>query len=197
MKRTILVCTAAVVFAGSAWAQGKEAAPPAAPPAGMDMMKMGPAARKPTDEKKTKKEIDEFFKKNEENMMKGDLEAAANMIDFPIYMATDDLKGVPEAKESTREQYMAMMKPFYEHMPKGMKMTHKPTVTVLSDSLVAVTDDFTTTGDKMKMSGRNAGLLVKRDGQWKWKTMVEAGWGGMPMGADKMGGDKMMPEGKK
>ena len=192
MKRTILVCTAAVVFAGSAWAQGKEAMPAAAPPAGMDMMKMGPAARKPTDEKKTKKEIDEFFKQMEATAMKGDIEASANMIDFPLYMATDDLKGVPEAKEYNREQYIGMMKPFYEHMPKDMKMTHKPTVTVLSDSLAAVSDDFTTTMGKMKMSGRNAGLLVKRDGQWKWKSMVEAGWGGMAMG-----GDKMMPEGKK
>ena len=73
-----------------------------------------------------------------------------------------------------------MMKPFFENMPKDSKMTHKPTITVLSDSLAnVVLDDFTMTIGKQKMSGRNAGLLVKRDGQWKWKVMVEAGWGGM------------------
>lgn len=49
----------------------------------------------------------------------------------------------------------------------------------LSDSLVNVVDDFTMTMNKQKISGRNAGLLVKRDGKWMWKTMVEAGWGGM------------------
>jgi hypothetical protein len=59
MKRSIVVCIAAVVFTGSAWAQGKEAKP-AAPPAqggamNMDMTKMGPMARKPTNEKQTKK----------------------------------------------------------------------------------------------------------------------------------------------
>jgi len=37
---------------------------------------------------------------------------------------------------------------------------------------------------------------VKRDGQWKWKSMVEAGWGGMkPPSAG--GSGQMMPEGKK
>ena len=32
---------------------------------------------------------------------------------------------------------------------------------------------------KAKMVGRNTGVLVKRDGKWKWKVMAEAGWGGM------------------
>ncbi len=59
-------------------------------------------------------------------------------------------------------------------------MTHKPTITVLSDSLATFTDDFTLTTGGKKYNGRNGGLLVKRDGQWKWKTMYEAGWGDMP-----------------
>jgi hypothetical protein len=206
MKRTMLVCAAAVVFAGSAWAQGKEAAKPAAtpPPAqggamqGMDMTKMGPSARKPTNEKQTKKEVEDFFKKMEEAMAKGDMDAATNAVDFPIYMVTDDQKGVPEAKEFTREQYVAMMKPFHDSMPKDMKVTHKPTITVLSDSLVNVVDDFTMTMGKQKMSGKNAGLLVKTDGQWKWKSMVEAGWGGMAPHQGASGSGQMMPtEGKK
>jgi SnoaL-like domain len=192
MKHTFLVCTAAVVFAGSAFAQGKEAkpaAPAAAPAQGgaaaqgappMDMTKMGPMARKPTNEKATKKEIEDFFKKAEEAGKKGDMEAMTSMIDFPVFMATDDLKGVPEAKMYGREEYVAMMKPMYENMPKDMKTTHKPTITVLSDSLANVTDDFTMTMGKQKITGKNASLLVKRDGQWKWKSMVEAGYGGMP-----------------
>ena len=158
----------------------------------MDMTKMGPRARKPTNESQTKKEVQDFFKKAEETGKKGDMEGMLSRVDFPVYMATDDLKGIPEAKEFSREEYTAMMKPFFENMPKDMKMTHKPTITVLSDSLANVVDDFTTTMGKQKMTGRNAGLLVKRDGQWKWKVMVEAGWGGMhpPQGA---GGGWQMP----
>jgi hypothetical protein len=211
MKRTILVCTAAVVFAGSAWAQGKDAKPAAgaaAPAAqggamqgngmqGMDMSKMGPQARKPTNEAATKKEIEAFFKQMEENMKKGDMEAGLAAVDFPVYMATDDMKGVPEAKEFNREQYTAMMKPMHDNMSKDMKMTHKPTITVLSDSLANVVDEFTMTMGKQKMSGRNGGLLVKRDGQWKWKTMVEAGWGGMAPPSAGGSGQMTPPEGKK
>ncbi|KFA91698.1 DUF4440 domain-containing protein [Archangium violaceum] len=204
MKRTILVCITAVAISGSAaWAQDKAKKPAEQKPAaaseqapGMDMKAMGPGARKPTNEKQTKKEVQEFFKQQEELEKKGDFEASLATYDFPIYMVTDDLKGVPESGEYTREAYAAMMKPMFEGMPKDLKVTHKPTITVLSDSLVSVVDDFTMTQGKQKVTGRNTSLLVKRDGQWKWKTMVEAGWGGMPPeGAS--GGAQTPPEGKK
>ena len=162
----------------------------------MDMTKMGPQARKPTNEKESKKEIEELFKKMEAAEKAGDMDAMLAAVDFPVYMATDDMKGTPEAKEVNREQYVAMMKPFHDNMPKDMKTTHKPTITILSDSLANVTDDFTMTMGKQKITGRNAGLLVKRDGQWKWKSMVEAGWGGMaPPGTG--GSGQMMPDTKK
>lgn len=188
MKRLMIVCLAAVSFAGSAGAQDKAQQP------AMDMTKMGPGARKPTNEKQTKKEVTEFFKQQEELGKKGDMEAALMAYDFPVFMVTDDLKGVPESKLYSREEYVAMMKPFYENMPKDMKMTHKPTIVVLSDSLASFTDEFTMTMGKQKVSGRNAGLLVKVNGQWKWKALVEAGWGGMGEGS---GGSAMPSEGKK
>lgn len=170
MKKMIAACILTVGF--TAFADAPAAGAP-------DMSKMGPAARKPTDEKKTKKECEEFFKKMEAAGAKGDLEATVAMHDFPVFMATDDLKGVPEAKNTSKEEFVAMMKPFYENMPKDTKTTHKPTYTVLSDSLVAVTDDFTMTMGKNKVTGKNAGLLVKIGGEWKFKAMIEAGWGGM------------------
>lgn len=224
MKRSIVVCIAAVAFAGSAFAQGKapENKPATGTPStgtaatgtsaqggsmdaksgaqggmGMDMSKMGPGARKPTNEKQAKKEIEDFFRKTEEASMKGGMDAMLAAIDFPVYMITDDTKGVPETKEYTREEYTAMMKPMYDNMPKDMKMTHKPTITLLSDSLANVVDDFSMTMGKQKITGRNMSFLVKRDGQWKWKVMAEAGWGGMgpPSGA---GGSGQTPtEGKK
>ena len=149
-----------------------------------------------TNEKQTKKEVQDFFKKMEDTEKHATVEDQAAMVDFPVYMATDDLKGVPETKEYSREQYIAMMKPMFENMPKGMKMTHKPTITVLSDSLVNVVDEFSMTIGKQKTTGRNAGLLVKRDGQWKWKVMVEAGWGGEPP-SGTTGGAQMPSEPKK
>jgi hypothetical protein len=66
-----------------------------------------------------------------------------------------------------------------ETMPKDTKMTHKPTIKVLSDNIAIFTDDFTMTIGKQKLKGSNAGMLVKIGDQWKWKSMIEAGWGGM------------------
>jgi hypothetical protein len=167
----------ATLIAGTAWAQDKDAKAPAA---GMDMSKMGPASRKPTNEAKTKKEIADFFKAQEEMEKKGDLEGMWASVDFPVYMMTDDSKGVPKSEEWSKEKYIAVMKPMMEGMPKDAKVTHKANVTVLSDSIVNVTDDFTMSAGKNKMSGRNLSVLVKRDGKWKWKVLGEAGWGDMP-----------------
>jgi hypothetical protein len=51
---------------------------------------------------------------------------------------------------------------------------------------------------KQKITGRNASLLVKRDGQWKWKSLIEAGYGGMAMSPEGAGGGAQKPaEGKK
>jgi hypothetical protein len=153
---------------------------PKAPATGApDMTKMGPWTRKSKNEKQVKKEILDLFKQEDELAKKADFEGHLALIDFPVFMTTDDANGVPEADTWNKERYTAQMKPFWENMPKEMKVTHKPTIVVLSDSLATVTDDFTMTMGKQKLSGRNAGLLVKRDGKWMRKSFVEAGWGGM------------------
>ncbi|MBX5482262.1 MAG: hypothetical protein IRZ16_10565 [Myxococcaceae bacterium] len=146
---------------------------------GVDMTKVGPAARKPKNEAAIKKEIMAFFKKADEAK---DFDSMVALHDFPVFMITDDANGNVEAKLFTRDEYVEMMKPMMEHMPKDMKVTHKPTITVLSDNMANVTDAYTMTIGKQKVSGKNSGFLVKKNGQWLWKTMEEAGWGGMGHG---------------
>ena len=171
-----IICAGLLVLASfSSAAEEKKAAAPAG---GMDMSKVGPWSRK-TDEAKVKKEVEAFFSKCDEVEKKGDMQAQMAQVDFPVYMTSDAAGGKIEASEWTQEQWQQMMKPFYENMPKDMKVTHKRNVAVLSDSLANVTDDFTMTMGKQKLAGRNAALLVKRNGEWKWKAMTEAGWAGM------------------
>lgn len=171
MKTLLRVCT--LLVAVPVFAEAQEA----------DLTKVGPGARKVTDEKKTKKELEAFFKAVDEADKKGDFDAAVAAIDFPIYMATDDLKGVPEAATYSKEAYVAMMKPMLEGMPKDLVITHKRTFAVLSDSLANVVDEWTQTVGKVKTTGKNATLVVKVGGAWKLKSMVEAGWGGPPPAA--------------
>ena len=99
MRRSILVCVTAVALAGSAWAQDKEQKPAAAPAQGqgpaMDMTKVGPMARKPTNESQTKKEVQDFFKKQDENHKKGDLELPPSAIQRPARRAVFDARLIP------------------------------------------------------------------------------------------------------
>lgn len=153
---------------------------PPPPSAGMmDPSKMGPMARKPTNEAQAKKEIEAFIKAEDALLAAKNWDGLLARIDFPIFMVTDTLAGVPSTQSSTREAYLAEMKPFWEQMPPTSSTRHKLTVSVLSDSLANVVDDYEMTMGKTKMKGRNASLLVKVNGQWKYKTMTEAGWGDM------------------
>ncbi len=145
----------------------------------MDMSKLGPGARKPTNEAKTRKEIEAWYKDGDALEAKKDWEALINRTDFPVFMLTDNMSGVPSAEAYTREAYVAMMKPMWEGMPAGSTMKHKLTIAVLSDSVANVVDDFDMTMGKNKVKGRNALTLVKVAGSWKAKTMTEAGWGDM------------------
>lgn len=155
----------------------KPASTPGAAPA-MDYTKMGPASRKPRDEKAVRKEIDAFLKANDESAKKNDMDGMLALIDFPVYMVTDDAKGAVEAKAYTKDEYVAMMKPYFDNAPKDVSTQHKYSTTVLSDALAQVMDDSTMIIGKTKIPGTSVNLLVKRDGKWLWKTMVEAGWGG-------------------
>jgi hypothetical protein len=179
MMRPSAAALALCCLAAPALAQEKKEAPPAAADAGAgpDMSKMGPWSRKPTNEARTKKEVAAFFEEEDALMKKRDFDGMLARMDFPVFMLTDDSKGVPMAKQYSREDYVKEMKGFWDSMPKDMKVTHRPTVTVLSDSLVTVTDDFRMQMGGKNLSGRNQAFLVKRDGKWMWKQMAEAGWG--------------------
>jgi hypothetical protein len=141
------------------------------------MPKMGPAYRKPTNEAQTKKDIEAFIKAEDALLAKRDWAGMMARVDFPVFMVTDTLAGVPSAMETSREQYEAEMKPMWEMMPPGSSTKHKLTISVLSDSLANVVDDYEMTMGKEKSKARNTSVLVKVGGQWKYKMMMEAGWG--------------------
>lgn len=131
-------------------------------------------------EAKDRKEIQALFARMEEAAKKGDLDAAAAIIDFPVLMVTDDKKGEAAGDTWTREQWEKVMKPFYSRPMEGA-VKHKPAVFLLSDSLATANVEWTMKGGGKTTSGRNALLLIRRAGEWKVKSFVEGGWGDMPM----------------
>jgi hypothetical protein len=154
-----------------------------------DMSKVGPWTRKPTNEAQAKKEIQDFYKKDTEIMSKGDFDAMVQTVSFPVYMLTDDEKGVVKGQTFTKDEWVKMMKPMMEGQMKDMKVTHKPNITVLSDALAVVVDEFSMTMGKEKMAGKNLQVMAKIDGQWKIMSSVEAGWGAMSPPEQQKGAD--------
>jgi hypothetical protein len=130
---------------------------------------------KVTNEKKDRQEIQAVLKQFEAAGKKGDLDAATALVDFPVLMVTDDSKGQGMADSWTKEKWVEQMRPFYKQpMPA---VTNKPTITLLSDSLAVVTNQWSMAMGKKKVSGRNAMQLVRVDGKWRVKSMTEGGWG--------------------
>jgi len=162
-----------------------KAAPEAKPAApAMDMSKLGPATRPVKKAKKIRREIMAFLKKEDAIMKKHDLAASMALIDFPVWMATDNSRGEAMGETCTQEAYEAMMKPFYDQpMPKGLKMMRKNAITLLSPSLAVVVSTWTMRMGKKRSTWKSASLLVKKGGVWKSQVMAEAGWGDMPKAA--------------
>ena len=130
-------------------------------------------------EAKDKQEIQALFRSMEAAARTGDLDAAAALVDFPVTMMTDDSKGEATGDAWTREQWTEVMKPFYGKPMKDMKVTHKPTIFLLSDSLASVDDVCTMTQGGKTMTSRNSMFVIRRDGKWRVKAMAEGGWGDM------------------
>jgi len=174
MLGTAILGTVILALAAApALADDKGMAPAGAPP---DMTKMGPMSRPVT--KEDKKGIDELYKKMDEAWKKGDVEALAQNVDFPVIMLSDDSTGAVKHFEATRDQWVGMMKTF-ANMPKDMKMVHKHAATFLSDTLAVVIEDTQMTMGKMKGKWKGLAVVTLKDGAWKFKQMAEAGWGDM------------------
>ncbi|QSQ20705.1 hypothetical protein JY651_36560 [Pyxidicoccus parkwayensis] len=146
----------------------------------MDMDKMGPWTRKPTQEAKTKKDVEAFLKEEDDIMKRRDFQASLSRIDFPIFMVTDDSKGVPKGEAFDEQKYTQTMKPSMEQGPEVKDLKHNRTLTVLSDSLVSFSDEYSMTMGGKKRVGRSSGLLIKTHDGWKWKAYFEPGWGDQP-----------------
>ncbi len=160
-----------LVLSSSLALAAEEKAAPADPMAGW-------APKKVMKEAQDRKEIAAFIRAMDDAGKKGDLAAAAALVDFPVLMVTDDKDGQASAVPWSREQWTQVMEPFYKQPMQG-KVTHKPTIFLASDSLAALDDVTTMTMGKKSMTSRNTTILVRKDGKWRVRVMMEGGWGDM------------------
>ena len=169
--KTLALALMTLLLATPALAQDKPAAP--------DMSKMGPWAKTVTNEKQSQKDLDAWFKAWMAAEAKGDLDAMVGMLDFPVLMMTDSMAGEFRWTPIQKDAWTAMMKPFMDPgAQKDMKMSgHKKTCYVLSDDLASCEGQVTLAMGKQKMTLKNHWIMTRVGGQWKGKSMMEAGWG--------------------
>ena len=132
---------------------------------------------KVTNAAKDKQEIQALLHTMEAAGKSGDLDAAAALVDFPVTMLTDNSKGDGMGEAWSREQWTQVMKPFYDKPMKDVKVTHKPQIFLLSDSLASVDDVCTMTTGAKTVTTHNSSFVIRRDGKWRVKAMAEGGWG--------------------
>lgn len=137
----------------------------------------GWVARKIADEKKAKQEIEVMLEEIHKAYRDGNIAEAAFWMDFPVQMVTDDWKGEVLESEWDRETWLDRMAPLFANPVHEMQRTHKHAIFVISDSLANVDDQQTVHMGKSTVTIRSSSLVVRKDGQWRMKSVVESGWG--------------------
>jgi hypothetical protein len=124
-----------------------------------------------------KKGIEAMLTKVDNAWKAGDIATAAAAVDFPVYMVTDDSKGNVYTETWDKDKYMATMTEAMKGMPKDVKVKHNRKYDFLTDDMAMLYDNATMTMGKQTVNVRSAGLVIKKDGQWMMKSMMEGGWG--------------------
>ena len=100
-----------------------------------------------------------------------DVEGMADQAMFPLNEVTDG-----SAESVDRANFVAQMA---EQLGQSTDFTMESTRTphFINENLVFVITDATFTADGFSQQVRYGDLLVKCDGDWKFQTMVQGGWG--------------------
>jgi hypothetical protein len=136
-----------------------------------------------------RKEIMTLLRTMEDAWKRGDLDAAVALIDFPVLMVTDSSKDQAFGETWDRERWVKEMAPMYKPNP-GMKVAHRATVFLVTDALTSASDESTMTMGPKKITSRSAMLLVRKDGKWRVKSMIEGGWGDAMASHERASGEK-------
>lgn len=100
-----------------------------------------------------------------------DVDGMADQAMFPLNEVTDG-----RAESCDRRRFVAQMA---EQLggSGAVSMDSVRTPHFINENLVFVITDATITTDEFSQQVRYGDLLVRCDGQWKFQTMVQGGWG--------------------
>ncbi|MFH8795858.1 DUF4440 domain-containing protein [Streptomyces sp. NPDC017941] len=129
----------------------------------------------PTDEDRSS--LDAWFAAYDAHSAKRDVQAMADLAVFPLNLVSDDSAGNGRSAQWDREQFVGTMTHVMGEGSQDITFESVRTPVFLSPAMAVVFTDSTMTANGESQQLRYADILVRRDGQWAFQTMIQGGWG--------------------
>ncbi|RLU83579.1 hypothetical protein CTZ27_28170 [Streptomyces griseocarneus] len=106
-----------------------------------------------------------------------DIERMADLAVFPLNLVSDDSAGDGVSAQWDREQFVEAMTHVMGEGAEDITFDSVRTPVFLGPGMAVVFSDSTMTADGATQRLRYADVLVKRNGQWAFQSMLQGGWG--------------------
>lgn len=121
-----------------------------------------------------------WFDRYDNHVRRNDTEAMADMALFPLVVMTNDSAGECVTQEWDRATFVQSMDMSADGSdPASIQIDNDRRPTFLNSDIAVVITDSTVTagGDTQYM--RYVDVMAKTGGEWRFKSMIQAGWGDM------------------
>lgn len=143
-----------------------------------DQSPLSHAAFTPTEAER--RSLLEWFERYDTHHRAHRIEAMAEMALFPVIVMTDDSAGECVTRQWDRETYLKAMRLADQGVDQtSMELRNHRQPVFLSPDLAVVVTDSTVTLDGVTHHMRYVDVMAKADGEWKFKCMIQTGWGDM------------------
>lgn len=118
-----------------------------------------------------------WFAEYDARSAKREVERMAEMAVFPLNLVSDDSAGNGRAAQWDRERFVRTMTGVMGDGSEDIGFESTRTPVFLSASMAVVFTDSAMTVQGQTQRLRYADILVRRDGEWAFQTMIQSGWG--------------------
>ncbi|MFJ9853359.1 nuclear transport factor 2 family protein [Streptomyces sp. NPDC101150] len=129
----------------------------------------------PTDE--DRESLDRWFAEYDAHSARRNVERMADMAVFPLNLVSDDAAGDGRSAQWDRERFLATMTQVMGEGGEDITFASTRTPVFLSPAMAVVFTDSSMTAEGRTQRLRYADILVRRQGEWAFQTMIQSGWG--------------------
>ena len=117
----------------------------------------------------------DWYDRYDAHARRHDIEAMADMALFPLVVMTNDSAGECVAQEWDRETFVQAM----DTGTSSADIANRREPVFLGGDLAVVVTDATVTEDGQVRHMRYVDVMARSGGEWRFKSMIQSGWGDM------------------